>query len=122
MASVEQTNPVQIDPDELANSVVDEDASLAVRRLFTIAGRDPFAEVEWEVRDAHIPVRIVPLFAPSEEAVLTLSIDRVAEAGVGTASRSALWILDETKTKYVLFADVRGEGGWRGRRRFRHRR
>ena len=62
-------------------------------------------------------LRVVPLFAPSEEAVLTLSIDRVAEAGVGTASRSALWILDETKTKYVLFADVRGEGGWRYNRK-----
>jgi len=41
------------------------------------------------------------------------SVDRAAEAGVGSASRSALWILDESKTKYVLFADVRGEGGWR---------
>src|SRR5262249_14393014 len=27
------------------------------------------------------------------------------------------WILDETKTKYVLFADVRGEGGWRYNRK-----
>ena len=48
----------------------------------------------------------------SEGANVAVSIDRVAEAGVGTASRSALWILDETKTKYVLFADVRGEGNW----------
>jgi hypothetical protein len=58
-------------------------------------------------------LRIVPTFAPSETETVTIAIDRVAEAGVGTASRSALWILDETKTKYVLFADVRGEGGWR---------
>jgi hypothetical protein len=57
-------------------------------------------------------LRIVPTFAPSDAEVITLSIDRVAEAGVGSAARSALWILDETKTKYVLFADVRGEGGW----------
>ena len=58
-------------------------------------------------------LRVVPTFAPSESETITLSIDRVAEAGVGTASRSALWILDaETKSKYVLFADVRGEGGW----------
>ena len=55
---------------------------------------------------------IVPQFAPSEAEKITISIDRVAEAGVGSASRSALWILDATKTKYVLFADVRGEGGW----------
>jgi len=58
-------------------------------------------------------LRIVPTFAPSETETVTIAIDRVAEAGVGTASRSALWILDQTKTKYVLFADVRGEGGWR---------
>ncbi|MBI2926803.1 MAG: hypothetical protein HYY24_13995, partial [Verrucomicrobia bacterium] len=57
-------------------------------------------------------LRIVPTFAPSEAETITLSIDRIAEAGVGTAARSALWILDETKTKYVLFAEVRGEGGW----------
>ena len=53
MASVEQEKKVQIHPDELVNSVVDEDASLAVRRYFTIAGRDPFDEIEWEV--AHPP-------------------------------------------------------------------
>src|SRR5437868_13845747 len=61
MASVEHT-PVQIDPDELANSAVDEDASLAVRRLFTIPGRDPFDEIEWESRDAIIPGRESPVF------------------------------------------------------------
>src|SRR6185295_6806335 len=48
-------------------------------------------------------LRIVPTFTPSDAEVITLSIDRVAEAGVGTAARSALWILDATKTKYVLF-------------------
>src|SRR3954471_25039659 len=61
MASAEHST-IQIDPDELANSVVDEDATLAVRRLFTIAGRDPFDEVEWEVRDAHIPGKSGPAF------------------------------------------------------------
>ncbi len=60
---------------------------------------------------------LVPTFEASDAATVTLSIDRVSEAGVGTASRSALWILDETKTKYVLFADVRGEGGWRYNRK-----
>lgn len=62
-------------------------------------------------------LRIVPTFAPSESEIVTISIDRVAEAGVGTASRSALWILDETQTHYVLFADVRAEGGWRYNRK-----
>src|SRR6266436_4140670 len=62
MASVEHENTVQIHPDELVNSVVDEDASLAVRRLFTIDGRDPYDEVEWETRDAHIPGKNGPAF------------------------------------------------------------
>src|SRR5579885_802416 len=62
MAPVEQESTVQIHPDELVNSVVDEDASLAVRRLFTIAGRDPYDEVEWEIRDAFIPGKNGPAF------------------------------------------------------------
>ena len=62
MASVEHETPVQIHPDELVNSVVDEDATLAVRRLFTIEGRDPYDEVEWEIRDAHIPGKNGPAF------------------------------------------------------------
>jgi ribonucleoside-diphosphate reductase alpha chain len=62
MASVESKSPVTIRPDELVNSVVDEDASLAVRRLFTIEGRDPYDEVEWEIRDAHIPGKNGPAF------------------------------------------------------------
>ncbi len=62
MASLEQENRVQIQPDELVNHVVDEDATLAVRRLFTIEGRDPFDEVEWEIRDAFIPGKNGPTF------------------------------------------------------------
>ncbi|HZT90835.1 MAG TPA: vitamin B12-dependent ribonucleotide reductase [Gaiellaceae bacterium] len=62
MASVEQQGTVVIHPDELVNSVVDESARLAVRRLFTIEGRDPFQEVEWETRDAHIPGKNGPAF------------------------------------------------------------
>jgi ribonucleoside-diphosphate reductase alpha chain len=44
------------------DSVVDDGASLAVRRLFTIPGRDPFEEVEWETRDAFIPGKDKPAF------------------------------------------------------------
>ncbi len=62
MASVEQASTLQIDPDDLANAVADEDATLAVRRRFTIAGRDPYNEVEWEVRDAFIPGKNGPAF------------------------------------------------------------
>jgi ribonucleoside-diphosphate reductase alpha chain len=62
MASVEQESTVQIHPEELVNHVVGEDATLAVKRLFTIAGRDPYDEVEWEIRDAHIPGKNGPAF------------------------------------------------------------
>src|ERR671926_99390 len=62
MASVEQEKNVQIDPDELVNRVHDPDARLAVRRLFTIEGRDPFDEIEWEIRDAFIPGKDRPAF------------------------------------------------------------
>src|SRR5215203_244442 len=62
MASVEQEKKVELRPDELVNSVVSEDAGLAVRRYFTIAGRDPFDEIEWEVRDAFIPGKDKPVF------------------------------------------------------------
>src|SRR5438876_9825335 len=48
--------------DELANVVVDEAAQLGVRRYFTIPGRDPFDEVEWELRDAFIPGKDKPVF------------------------------------------------------------
>src|SRR5579863_4144850 len=69
MASLEQesvagvqASKVQINPDELVNAVVREDASLAVRRYFTIPGRDPFDEIEWETRDAFIPGKEKPVF------------------------------------------------------------
>ena len=48
------------------DSVVDEDAKLGVRRLFTIPGRDPFAEIEWELRDAFIPGKDKPAFDQKE--------------------------------------------------------
>ena len=53
---------VQIASAELVNKVAREDASLAVRRYFTIPGRDPFDEIEWELRDAFIPGKDKPTF------------------------------------------------------------
>src|SRR5437879_2194204 len=62
MASVEQQNTTDPTTDEVVNSVVDEGAHLGVRRFFTIPGRDPFDEIEWEIRDALIPGRNGPAF------------------------------------------------------------
>jgi ribonucleoside-diphosphate reductase alpha chain len=48
--------------EEYVNSVVDEDARVTPARFFTIPGRDPFDEVEWELRDALIPGKDGPAF------------------------------------------------------------
>ena len=48
--------------EEIVNTVVDADASVAPRRYFTIPGRDPFDEIEWELRDALIPGKDGPAF------------------------------------------------------------
>src|SRR3954465_8860718 len=47
---------------EVVNTVVEEGARLGVRRFFTIPGRDPFDEIEWEIRDAVIPGKNGPAF------------------------------------------------------------
>src|SRR5688500_5389181 len=62
-------------------------------------------------------LRVVPTFTVSDANQVAVEVDRVAEAGQGTASRSALWVMDSTQTYYVLFADVRGEAGWRYNRK-----
>src|SRR5438105_2081665 len=64
MASAEQQ--VQMTPetasDEVRNTVVDDAASVRMQRLFTLPGRDPFEEIEWETRDAFIPGKDKPVF------------------------------------------------------------
>ena len=62
MARVELKNTTDQATEEVANSVLDEGAHLGVRRFFTIPGRDPFDEIEWETRDATIPGRNGPAF------------------------------------------------------------
>jgi ribonucleoside-diphosphate reductase alpha chain len=62
MASAEQTKEPDPAPGGLENSVVDGTAKLGVRRFFTIPGRDPFDEIEWEFRDATIPGKNGPAF------------------------------------------------------------
>ena len=62
MASVEQKKTTDSTTDEVVNAVSDEGARLGVRRFFTIPGRDPFDEIDWETRDALIPGRNGPAF------------------------------------------------------------
>src|SRR5262245_6272184 len=62
MASVEQVPGTEEMTVEVVNTVVEEGARLGVKRFFTIPGRDPFDEIEWETRDALIPGRDGPAF------------------------------------------------------------
>lgn len=57
-------------------------------------------------------LRVIPTFTASPETNIVVSVDRVSELGVGTSSRSALWIEDITTNMFVLFADNRGENHW----------
>jgi ribonucleoside-diphosphate reductase alpha chain len=63
MASTARTGIAPVIEDEaLVNSVSDTARSCGVRRYFTIPGRDPFDEIEWEIRDAFIPGKEGPVF------------------------------------------------------------
>src|SRR5690242_15821331 len=62
MASAKQLETVEIADEQLENTVVEESAGLGLRRFFTIPGRDPFDEIEWETRDALIPGKDAPAF------------------------------------------------------------
>src|SRR5881409_1389165 len=62
MASAEQISTTEQPVEELHNVVADEANTLAVDRYFTVPGRDPFGEIEWEIRDAFIPGKDKPAF------------------------------------------------------------
>jgi ribonucleoside-diphosphate reductase alpha chain len=66
MATAKQTKELMPDAttqqDEVTNVVVEETASVTPGRFFTIPGRDPFDEIEWELRDAIIPGKDGPAF------------------------------------------------------------
>ena len=61
MAQAKQAQ-APVTPEDYVNTVVDEGASVAPRRFFTVPGRDPFEEIEWELRDALIPGKGGPAF------------------------------------------------------------
>ena len=62
MAAAKDVTTGEIAIEEVVNTVVDDAAAAGVRRYFTIPGRDPFDEVEWELRDAYIPGKDKPVF------------------------------------------------------------
>src|SRR5688572_15211369 len=63
MADAARTETAPAVSDEaLVNAVVEAGRRCGVRRFFTIPGRDPFDEIEWEIRDAFIPGKDKPVF------------------------------------------------------------
>ena len=63
MASAKEAAAVEAQETEITNEVIDDAAHLGVRRYFTIPGRDPFDEIEWEIaRRATSPARTSPAF------------------------------------------------------------
>src|ERR671932_2244654 len=62
MASAREIQTEGLEVEEVANTVVDDAARVGVRLLFTLEGRDPFGEIEWETRDAFIPGKDKPAF------------------------------------------------------------
>ena len=62
MASAAKTKTPETAPEEVVNTVVDEARTVGVRRYFTIQDRDPFDEIDWEIRDAFIPGKDKPVF------------------------------------------------------------
>src|SRR6187431_3184196 len=62
METAERAQVLEKTTDEVVNTVVDGEASVAPRRYFTVPGIDPFDAIEWELRDAHIPGRDGPTF------------------------------------------------------------
>src|SRR5438874_1638916 len=61
-AGTESAGVVSENAAEVVNTVIEDGASVGVERYFTIPGRDPFEEVEWELRDAFIPGKDKPVF------------------------------------------------------------
>ncbi|MBW3592686.1 MAG: vitamin B12-dependent ribonucleotide reductase, partial [Actinobacteria bacterium] len=56
------TSAPEFTEESLQNAVAEASARAGVRRYFTIPGRDPFDEIEWEIRDAFIPGKDKPVF------------------------------------------------------------
>jgi len=66
MTTVEQAQGLAETVGEVVNTVVDAETSVAPKRYFTVAGIDPYEQVEWELRDAVIPGKDGPTFEQRE--------------------------------------------------------
>ncbi len=110
MATVERTDITDTD---LTNTVTDTAKTLGVKRYFTIPGRDPFDEIEWEVRDAFIPGKEKAAFDQKSvefpkfwsQTATNIVAQKYFRGKLGTAER-------ETSVRQMIGRVVDTIGGW----------
>jgi ribonucleoside-diphosphate reductase alpha chain len=110
MATVERTDITDTD---LTNTVTDTAKTLGVKRYFTIPGRDPFDEIEWEVRDAFIPGKEKAAFDQKSvefpkfwsQTATNIVAQKYFRGKLGTPAR-------ETSVKQMIGRVVDTIGGW----------
>ena len=112
-AGTEDAGLVSDDTAEIVNTVVEDDATVGVERYFTIPGRDPFEEVEWEVRDAFIPGKDKPAFEQKDvefpkfwsQTATNIVAQKYFRGKMGSPER-------ETSVKQMIGRVVDTIGGW----------
>ena len=110
MATVERT---EITDTDLTNTVTDKAKTLGVKRYFTIPGRDPFDEIEWEIRDAFIPGKEKAAFDQKSvefpkfwsQTATNIVAQKYFRGKLGTPER-------ETSVKQMIGRVVDTIGGW----------
>jgi hypothetical protein len=51
-------------------------------------------------------------FSAGTTTPVTFEVDRVSHTGTGSASRTGIYVTDQTRSRYVFFSDDVGEAGW----------
>jgi hypothetical protein len=51
-------------------------------------------------------------FSAGTTTPVTFEVDRISHSGTGSATRSGIYITDQTRSRYVFFSDDVGENGW----------
>ena len=51
-------------------------------------------------------------FSAGTTTPVTFEVDRVAHSGSGSATRTGMFVTDQTRSRYVFFSDDVGESGW----------
>ena len=113
MASTKASAATETAVAEIVNTVVEDGASVGVERFFTIPGRDPFEEIEWEIRDAFIPGKDKPAFDQKDvefpkfwsQTATNIVAQKYFRGRMGSPER-------ETSVKQMIGRVVDTIGGW----------